>query len=192
MVVGCSPGQQCPTGARRANAINTTAGYEITSRSGGAGGARAARGVGGCPGRGGACHRTDGTVRPVGLPRIARPGTPLMGGARCGCGPRPGGAADDQGGTPPAGGLPGGLPARPAHRVAVMPAFGPQVIGEQRAKLPEGHPDLGRPPGTQVLQGRAEIPGGRCRQGDLIPPGLRDFGHGPGQRGVGATTATVR
>jgi hypothetical protein len=33
-----------------------------------------------------------------------------------------------------------------------------------------------------VLQGMAQIPGG-SRQGDLIRPGPRVTGHGPGQRG---------
>jgi len=73
-----------------------------------------------------------------------------------------------------------------------MPAFGPKVIGEERAKLPEGHPDLGRPPGTQMFQGMAQIPGGGCRQGYLVRPGLRGLGHGPGRQRVRATTATVR
>jgi hypothetical protein len=157
-------------------------------------GARAARGVGGAlPWPRGARHRAGSAARPVGPSGAARRrqsrsrAAPVSGGCRCA-----GKVADDQAGTPLGGGLPGGLPARPAHRVTAMPAFGPQRAGVPGAQFPEGHPHRGRPPGPQVLQGMAQVPDGRYRQGYLVRARPRVSGHGPGQRGVRATTATVR
>ncbi len=168
----------------------------IAGRGSGMGGVVPARpGASGarCPGRAGP---VTGQTAPSA--RCVCPGPPRGGNRRSRAGPAAGGCrcagqvADDQAGTPLGGGVPGGLPARPAHRVTAMPAFGPQCAGVPGAQFPEGHPYRGRPPGPQVLQGMAQVPGGRYRQGYLVRARPRVSGHGAGQRGVRATTATVR